>query len=180
MRLPSPSFVPLSPLAWKLDSCAGDGAASGPLLLPSVPGCELSLSPQLLLPTNIGTVYLGESFRACVGVWAQAPPPPPQQQQQQAQSGSAVAAPAAFHQVGIKLELQTSSRRWTLADSTPAAQNFSMAVGGSKELIVAHNLSELGVNCLVCLVSYKDEYTVSQRYDTGSRAATSCREDYGL
>lgn len=38
-----------------------------------------------------------------------------------------------------------------------------MVGGSSRTLLVSHNLSELGVNCLVCLVSYKDEFTGERR-----------------
>ncbi len=151
MRLPSPSFVPLNPLAWKLDSCSTGENGTLPT---GAPGCELALSPQLLLPSSLLQVYLGESFRACVSVWAASLPSP---------ASTNATGGNTFHQVGIKLELQTSSRRWTLADSTAAASNFSMAGGSSKALLVSHNLSELGVNCLVALVSYKDEYTGERR-----------------
>lgn len=174
MRLPSPSFVPLSPLAWKLDSCAGGSTDTalaplagqtqfGALMQHGVPGVELALSPQLLLPTNIGTVYLGETFRACVSVWAQ-PSAAAASAAPAAAGNTTTPAPAAqYTQVGIKLELQTSSRRWTLSDSTAASQLSSLAVGSSRDLIVSHSLSELGVNCLVCLVVFRDDSSGEKR-----------------
>src|SRR5690242_19145111 len=107
MRLPSPSFYASTPLSHQLDGHA--------CTEPARPA--FALSPQLLLPTNIGTVYLGETFRACVSVW------------QQAAGGVTV------HQVGCKLELQTSSRRWTLVDTTSAPLTTSMAPGATKDLL---------------------------------------------
>lgn len=128
MRLPSPSFQSDTPLSWRLDSHLGGGSP------------EFGLTPLLLLPTSIGTVYLGETFRACVSVWQQCAPG------------------VVLHGVGIKLELQSSSRRWTLVDTTSSANLSSsiMSSGATKDLLVAHNLAELGVNRLVCLVTYRD------------------------
>ncbi|KAJ3299039.1 hypothetical protein HK104_010054 [Borealophlyctis nickersoniae] len=118
---------------------------------------EFGLSDVLSLPGSFGNIYLGETFSSYLCV--------------NNESGAAV------QEVGIKAELQTSSQRFTLADtlatlSTPTFSNLpagnvtpprspaptparvSLLPTQSAEFLVHHEIKELGIHILVCSVHY--------------------------
>ncbi|KAJ3088713.1 hypothetical protein HK102_008116 [Quaeritorhiza haematococci] len=115
---------------------------------------DFGLSELLTLPSSFGNIYLGETFSSYLCV--------------NNESSSSV------QNVGIKVELQTSSQRFTLADTVtggsptgsipgspstrpaPAATSsrVSLLPTQSAEYIVYHEIKELGIHILVCSVHF--------------------------
>lgn len=133
MRLPSPSFNNAVVLPLDFDLSASTSSAQH-----HMPSLHMDSSESLVLPTDIGMVYLGENFRAGVCILQQSGIP--------------------LKNVTVRLELQTSNKRWGLLDTTSAQSTTEevMQPSTTKEYIVQHNLAELGVNCLVCCVLFTD------------------------
>ncbi|KAI9468991.1 MAG: hypothetical protein EXX96DRAFT_590025 [Benjaminiella poitrasii] len=94
---------------------------------------DFGLSQMLKLPSAFGNIYLGENFNTLVSVNNE--------------------SPYIVHQVGIKIELQTSSQRFVLSDamSTPLDR---LDVRANHDTTVSHEIKELGVHILVCSVHY--------------------------
>ncbi|KAJ3036052.1 hypothetical protein HDV00_003099 [Rhizophlyctis rosea] len=182
MRLSRPAFVLANPLPYEpspgllgeeaLANIAADEVTElrtpiGELIYPdqtnidpsSPPALrlgEFGLSNFLALPSSFGNIYLGETFSSYLCI--------------NNESGAAV------QEVGIKCELQTSSQRFTLADTlaTLSSPTFSNLPAGtltpprspatparvsllptqSAEFMVHHEIKELGIHILVCSVHY--------------------------
>lgn len=92
---------------------------------------DFGLSHMLQLPSAFGNIYLGETFSTLVSV-------------------NNESAQLAAQQVGVKIELQTSSQRFNLSDTTTA----SLAAQTTHAVTVSHEIKELGVHILVCSVQY--------------------------
>jgi hypothetical protein len=118
----------------------------------------MGVSQLLTLPANFGNIYLGETFTSYLSLFNDT--------KDSITTGSA-----------IKVELQTATQRFTLADTseTDSMQALvkSSQVGlrintrngksdglltleprDSMELVVQHDIKELGVHILVCTVQY--------------------------
>ncbi|KAG2177110.1 hypothetical protein INT43_007766 [Umbelopsis isabellina] len=94
---------------------------------------SFGLDEVLVLPSAFGNIYLGETFSTYLCI--------------NNESKDIV------HEIKLKAELQTSSQRFNLADTndTPLA---SMDPGASNEFVISHEIKELGVHILVCLIHY--------------------------
>jgi hypothetical protein len=118
---------------------------------------DFGLSEFLSLPASFGNIYLGETFSSYLCI----------------NNESSIAVQA----VGIKAELQTSSQRFTLADTltpntsdapSPAVPTAASAGGissvpssttsllptQSAEFLIHHEIKELGIHILVCSIHY--------------------------
>eukprot|EP01135_Chromosphaera_perkinsii_P012309 Nk52_evm1s2635 gene=Nk52_evmTU1s2635 len=84
------------------------------------------------LPQNFGNIVLGETFSSYIAV----------------HNGSGFVAGS----VGIKTELQTSSQRVLLADTTMHPTNLEPK--RNIDCVVHHEVKELGIHILVCSVHY--------------------------
>eukprot|EP01137_Pigoraptor_chileana_P010016 Opistho-2@59080 len=91
------------------------------------------LGEFLALPQNFGNIYLGETFSSYISV----------------HNDSTQNA----RDVSIKAELQTSSQRINLSDtsSKPAS---TLSPNGSIDMVVHHEVKELNIHILVCSVNY--------------------------
>ncbi|KAG0166397.1 hypothetical protein DFQ28_007258 [Apophysomyces sp. BC1034] len=94
---------------------------------------DFGLSQLLQLPSTFGNIYLGESFNTFVSVNNE--------------------SLEDVHQVGVKVELQTSSQRFVLSDTT-AMPKTTLDPRATYDVTVAHEIKELGVHILVCFVQY--------------------------
>lgn len=90
-------------------------------------------SELLLFPGSFGSIYLGEIFTAYLCLNND--------------------APVAVKDIVFVAELQTSTQRFSLCDTTnyPTGNLLSSQ---AIEYIVSHEIKELGVHVLVCMVSY--------------------------
>ncbi|KAG1470892.1 hypothetical protein G6F56_002427 [Rhizopus delemar] len=142
MRLSKPQFattLPVfyestepSPLVEGLDSLnISDLTACHPIEPSTVQIRDFGLSQMLKLPSEFGLIYLGETFSTLVSVNNE--------------------SPISVHQVQIKLELQTSSQRFVLFESSTLNE-----LGPSKtnDITVSHEIKELKTHILVCTVQY--------------------------
>ncbi|KAL9544021.1 hypothetical protein MBANPS3_007838 [Mucor bainieri] len=94
---------------------------------------DFGLSQMLQLPSAFGNIYLGENFSTFISINNE--------------------SPFAVQQVGVKIELQTSSQRFVLSDTTTAPHS-ALDTQGTYDTTVAHEIKELGVHILVCSVHY--------------------------
>ncbi|KAJ3181818.1 hypothetical protein HK101_009915 [Irineochytrium annulatum] len=115
-----------------------------------IPLNDSGLSGLLSLPTSFGNIYLGETFSSYLCI--------------NNESGAAV------EEVSIKAELQTSSQRFTLADTLTVPRQLDAIAPGSDqqttpsrvsllptqsaEFLIHHEIKELGIHILVCSVHY--------------------------
>jgi hypothetical protein len=99
---------------------------------------DFGLSDMLKLPSAFGNIYLGENFSTFISI--------------NNESSSQVL------QVGVKIELQTSSQRFGLADTTQQPLR-ALDPNQTWDVTIAHEIKELGVHILVCSV----HYTIDQR-----------------
>lgn len=97
---------------------------------------DFGLSQMLKLPTAFGNIYLGESLSTIVSINNESPFP--------------------VHQIGVKIELQTSSQRFVLSDTTVANTHPLLETQSTYDTTVSHEIKELGVHILVCSVQYND------------------------
>jgi hypothetical protein len=88
----------------------------------------------LMLPASFGSIYLGETFSGYLCV-----------------SNDSTNYEA--RNVTIKAELQTSTQRITLVD-TSASPLRSLKASDTSEHVVVHEIKELGIHILVCSVQY--------------------------
>eukprot|EP00164_Ancoracysta_twista_P008444 GFYU01012226.1.p1 GENE.GFYU01012226.1~~GFYU01012226.1.p1 ORF type:complete len:459 (+),score=100.52 GFYU01012226.1:88-1464(+) len=88
----------------------------------------------LLLPANFGSIYLGERFSSYISVCNK--------------SSHRVT------NIGLKAELQTTSQRFTLLDTTN--QPVDRGSGECSDFIVEHELKEAGIHILICSATYLD------------------------
>lgn len=108
---------------------------------------DLALSDLLVLPAHFGNIYLGETFSAFVSV--------------NNESLDRVV------DVTIKAELQTTSQRFSLVDTSLAgggslnqgklptgSPKLSLDPGKTAEFVLSHEIKELGIHILVCSVHY--------------------------
>ncbi|KAG0742760.1 hypothetical protein G6F62_001804 [Rhizopus arrhizus] len=142
MRLSRPQFattLPVfyestepSPLVDGLDSLnISDLTACHPIQPSDIQIRDFGLSQMLKLPSAFGNIYLGETFSTLVSINNESPIP--------------------VHQVTTKIELQTSSQRFLLADQPPLND---LSPGANSDITVSHEIKELGVHILVCSVQY--------------------------
>ncbi|KAI9275146.1 hypothetical protein EDC94DRAFT_592229 [Helicostylum pulchrum] len=94
---------------------------------------DFGLSQMLKLPSAFGNIYLGENFSTFISINNE--------------------SPFAVQQVGVKIELQTSSQRFVLSDTT-TAPSTELEPQKTYDITVAHEIKELGVHILVCSVNY--------------------------
>lgn len=94
---------------------------------------DFGLSQMLKLPSAFGNIYLGENFSTFISINNE--------------------SPFSVHQVGVKIELQTSSQRFVLSDTTGTPYN-TLDTRATHDITVAHEIKELGVHILVCSVQY--------------------------
>ncbi|KAF1807065.1 hypothetical protein V8B55DRAFT_1462050 [Mucor lusitanicus] len=94
---------------------------------------DFGLSQMLKLPSAFGNIYLGENFSTFISINNE--------------------SPFAVQQVGVKIELQTSSQRFVLSDST-TAPHTALETQATYDTTVSHEIKELGVHILVCSVHY--------------------------
>lgn len=97
---------------------------------------DFGLSQMLKLPSSFGNIYLGETFSTLVSINNE--------------------AQQLVHQVGVKIELQTSSQRFSLSDTTTTPRH-SLDAQATHSVNVSHEIKELGVHILVCSVHYVTE-----------------------
>jgi trafficking protein particle complex subunit 13 len=96
---------------------------------------DFGISDFLTLPNSFGNIYLGETFTSYLCV--------------NNESLSAVQS------AGIKAELQTSSQRFTLADTVSlSSASSSLLPTQSAEFLIHHEIKELGFHILLCSVHY--------------------------
>ncbi|KAI8149512.1 hypothetical protein BJV82DRAFT_588327 [Fennellomyces sp. T-0311] len=121
------------PLVEGLESLnISDLTASHPIELPNeLQIRDFGLSQLLKLPSSFGNIYLGETFSTLVSI---------------NNEGN-----ASVQQVSVKVELQTSSQRFSLSDGNHPRLDDTLAV------TVSHEIKELGVHILVCTVQYVTE-----------------------
>jgi len=96
---------------------------------------------ELTLPQSFGAVALGERFSSLVTFGNFSEP--------------ASGARGTAREIGIKVELQTETRRTTLRDGTKTPIE-TLRPGEKIDLIVAKDLKELGAHTLVCSATYYD------------------------
>ena len=105
-------------------------------------GPAATTTGELSLPRSFGAVALGETFSSLVtfGNFSRV----------EGAGGGSV------REVGIKIELQTETRRLTLHDGTrePIAE---LRPGEKRDVVVTKDLKELGAHTLVCSATYYDE-----------------------
>ncbi|GAA5808755.1 hypothetical protein MFLAVUS_002151 [Mucor flavus] len=94
---------------------------------------DFGLSQMLKLPSAFGNIYLGENFSTFISINNE--------------------SPFAVQQVGVKIELQTSSQRFVLSDTTTTPLT-ALEPQKTYDITVAHEIKELGVHILVCSVHY--------------------------
>ncbi|KAI7868581.1 hypothetical protein BDF14DRAFT_1791807 [Spinellus fusiger] len=125
----------LTPLFEGLESLSiSDLAASHPIIAQdAIQIRDFGLSQILQLPSTFGNIYLGETLSTLVSV---------NNESQQV-----------VHQVGIKIELQTSSQRFVLSDTTTTPCT-TLDPHTTTDTTVAHEIKELGVHILVCSIAY--------------------------
>lgn len=108
---------------------------------------ELGISHFLQLPTSFGNIYLGETFTSYLSINNDSQTP--------------------VADVSFKAELQTTSQRFTLANSNsgsasprssqevdPLNSQTTLLPSQSSEFIINHEIKELGIHILVCSVHY--------------------------
>ncbi|KAL0093683.1 hypothetical protein F4703DRAFT_1730666 [Phycomyces blakesleeanus] len=124
-----------TPLVEGLESLLiSDIAASHPIVAQNeIQIRDFGLSQILQLPSSFGNIYLGESFGTFVSVNNE--------------------SEYAVHQVGVKIELQTSSQRFVLSDTT-ATPRTTLDPQTTYDATVTHEIKELGVHILVCSTHY--------------------------
>ncbi|KAI8051512.1 hypothetical protein BDF22DRAFT_744525 [Syncephalis plumigaleata] len=88
----------------------------------------------LMLPASFGSIYLGEVFSGYLCV-------------------SNDSATMEAREVAIKAELQTSSQRIALVDTSNAPMKV-LGASQTSEHVVVHEIKELGIHILVCSVQY--------------------------
>ncbi|KAI8343259.1 hypothetical protein BC941DRAFT_410882 [Chlamydoabsidia padenii] len=95
---------------------------------------DFGLGQMLKLPSAFGNIYLGESFSTLV-------------------SFNNETGTDTVYDMGAKIELQTSSQRFSLYDTLTTPQK-TMLPHTSQDVTVSHEIKELGVHILVCSVHY--------------------------
>ncbi|KAI8807165.1 hypothetical protein BJ742DRAFT_679287 [Cladochytrium replicatum] len=155
MRLSRPAFAQIDPPTFELGDSENTPPAAKVLqdnttsdLLISEKDDPIlrnhSLPDFLTLPASFGNIYLGETFSSYLCINNE--------------------SNVAVQDVGIKAELQTSTQRFTLADTSSAADTrISLLPAQSAEFIIHHEIKELNTHILVCAVQYS--------VPTGSSAA---------
>lgn len=99
----------------------------------TVSGTEtLSIGQFLLLPQNPVNIYLGETFSSYICVYSET---------QQIVSN-----------VGVKIDLQTTSQRVALAVNPPTP---SLGPDETVNVVIHHEVKEIGTHILVCEVTYQ-------------------------
>ncbi|KAJ3267932.1 hypothetical protein HDV01_003718 [Terramyces sp. JEL0728] len=104
----------------------------------------------LTLPSSFGNIYLGETFSCylCVNNDSTIP----------------------VTDVAFKAELQTTSQRFTLADTigTPTNSTSDLQVSllprQSQEFILHHDIKEMGIHILVCSVHYTPSHDKTRKF----------------
>jgi hypothetical protein len=94
---------------------------------------KLNSPPLLFLPQQFGNVYLGETFSCYLSVNNDAPIP--------------------VRQMTLKAEVQTSTQKFSLSDTT-LTPHPDMLPGHCAPLVIRHEIKELGIHILICSVHY--------------------------
>ena len=94
LRLPCPSFRLTPSLDWRCDTFEPPSPSPSPTSPPSLP---TPLPPSIAIPSTMGAVYSGETFRAAISISS--------------------ALDHALTSLTIRLELQSGARRWPLIDT---------------------------------------------------------------
>ncbi|CEP14942.1 hypothetical protein [Parasitella parasitica] len=94
---------------------------------------DFGLSQMLKLPSAFGNIYLGENFSTFISINNE--------------------SPFSVQQVGVKIELQTSSQRFVLSD-TSTTPHTALETQATYDKTISHEIKELGVHILVCSVHY--------------------------
>ena len=120
---------------------------------------DFALGSMLSLPTSFGNIYMGETFSCYLCL------------NNDSKTANAL-------DVDFKVELQSSSQRFPLFDTKPAAVSASAAnisptpsatsptlirPSQTLEATVSHEIKELGVHILVCAISYTPENAPNER-----------------
>ncbi|KIK18317.1 hypothetical protein PISMIDRAFT_632210 [Pisolithus microcarpus 441] len=92
-------------------------------------------SEFLTLPAAFGAIQLGETFSSCLCVNNE--------------------ANTDIEGVNIKVEMQTANSKVLLAEAGGTADRRKLAVGDVLEVVVHHEVKELGQHVLACTVSYR-------------------------
>ncbi|ORX82353.1 DUF974-domain-containing protein [Basidiobolus meristosporus CBS 931.73] len=145
MRLSQPTSAPLQPIYFEHGTDVQQQLHRGnPRVVDtktdsSVETCppldlrDLGLSETLLLPNSWGTLYLGETLACYICL-----------SNEDTES---------VRELGVKVEIQTTSSRIPLADTT-AAPLEHFAPKQTKEIVVRQEIKELGIHILVCSAQY--------------------------
>jgi len=149
MRLNKPAIVSNWPLIADPRDTAGKEMAeqrdSDIATLVELPG--FPFGEVLTVPQNFGSIYLGEMFSSFVNV--------------QNDSTQTV------RDVVLKTDLQTSSQRMPLSNPTGQAMVVKLVPGENISEVIHHEVKELGVQLLVCSISYintSGEKTMFRKY----------------
>ncbi|KJE92725.1 hypothetical protein CAOG_03639 [Capsaspora owczarzaki ATCC 30864] len=134
MRLSKPTLVIGQPIVSEPSDFAGSVLQEVQTADVSTAGQPelFSLSSFLMLPQNFGNIFLGETFSSYISVHND--------------------SNMRIRDVAVKAELQTTSQRVPLSDLAPSDKELSP--GASVDVVVHHEVKELGVHILVCSVSY--------------------------
>ena len=143
IRLSKPSFVTATPVPVLQSDEHWATHCRSQSLSAQVDGvlANLSFSELLALPPFFGNIYLGETFSSFVSV-------------NNEESRDRVL------DIVIKAELQTTTQRFTLADTSaispkkPISPRLSLEPNQSAEFLLNHEIKELGIHILVCSVHY--------------------------
>eukprot|EP00128_Syssomonas_multiformis_P012526 Colp12_sorted_trinity150504_noHs@24358 len=133
MRLSKPALASGFPILCESGDLCGsleETAAWDLELTPTLP--PFGISETLTLPQNFGTIFLGQVFSSYVSVHND--------------------SQFVTKDVSVKAELQTSSQRLTLADTS--GRNDILLPDASVDVVVNHEVKELGIHILVCSVQY--------------------------
>ncbi|KAK5810035.1 hypothetical protein F5H01DRAFT_310454 [Linnemannia elongata] len=136
------------PSATHMDARTGAGADTGTLDIG-----DFGVSELLTMPASFGNIYLGETFTSYICANNESAHP--------------------VRDVILKAELQTSTLRFALSDTlanrrrsptdSPSSPQSPPASGGhiqllesgkTNEMIVSHEIKELGIHILVCSIQY--------------------------
>ncbi|XP_022907373.1 trafficking protein particle complex subunit 13 [Onthophagus taurus] len=108
----------------------------------TVPGTEtLAIGQFLLLPQNPVNIYLGETFSSYICVYSE--------------------TEQIVNNVAVKVDLQTSSQRLALS-SNPATA--ALNPDDTVNVVIHHEVKEIGAHILVCEVSYQAPSGVSMSF----------------
>ncbi|ORZ15519.1 hypothetical protein BCR41DRAFT_306088, partial [Lobosporangium transversale] len=95
---------------------------------------DFGVSELLTMPASFGNIYLGETFTSYICANNESAHP--------------------VRDVILKAELQTSTLRFALSDTLTGKHIQLLESGKTNEIIVSHEIKELGTHILVCSIQY--------------------------